>query len=204
MGPSSAAASATQQVIGPAVSWTADIGTMPARLIRPTVGFRPTTPHTPAGDTMLPSVSVPTAAGARPAATAAADPELEPDGLRPLPCGFTVWPPSVLQPLVELVDRMLAHSERLALPRITAPAARSPATRKASPDSAPARAGEPAVAGSPPAAMLSLISTGMPSSGRPGAPLARAASLAAASAGACGLTEITACRAGFSRSIRSR
>jgi hypothetical protein len=52
--------------------------------------------------------------------------------------------------------------------------------------------------------MLSLISTGMPSSGLRGAALARAASLAAASAGTCGLTEITACRLGLSLSIRSR
>ena len=167
------------------------------------MGFRPTTPQTLAGETMLPLVSVPTATGDRPAATAAADPELEPDGLRPSPCGFTVWPPRVLQPLLEPVERMLAHSERLALPRITAPAARSPATRNASPDSAPARAGEPAAAGSPATAMLSLISTGMPSSGPRAAPLARAASLAAASAAAFGLTEITACRLGLSRSIRS-
>ncbi len=177
---------------------------MLARLTRPTVGFSPTTPQTLAGDTIEPSVSVPTATGARPAATAAAEPELEPDGLRPAPCGFTVWPPSVLHPLLDRGERMLAHSDRFALPRITAPAARSPATRKASPNSAPARAGEPAVAGSPATAMLSLISTGMPSSGPRVAPRARAVSLASACAGASGLTEITACRSGLSRSIRSR
>ena len=109
----------------------------------------------------------------------------------------------MLQPLLDWGERMLAHSERLALPRITAPAARSPATRNASPDSALARAGEPAVAGCPATAMLSLISTGMPASGPRAAPRARASSLATACAGASGLTEITACSSGLNRSIRS-
>ncbi|MDQ1187941.1 hypothetical protein QE447_000444 [Stenotrophomonas sp. SORGH_AS282] len=76
-----AAASATLRVIGPAVSWLKEIGTMPSRLTRPTVGLSPTTPFTAAGQTMLPSVSVPTAAAARLAATATALPLLEPHGL---------------------------------------------------------------------------------------------------------------------------
>ena len=86
----------------------------------------PTIPHALAGQTMLPSVSVPTASGARPAATATPDPELEPDGLRPVPCGLTACPPSVLHPLVEWLERKFAHSDRLALPRITAPAVAQP------------------------------------------------------------------------------
>ena len=118
--------------------------------------------------------------------------------------GLAVWPPSVDQPLVEWVDRKLAHSDRLALPMITAPAARSRETRKASPGSALSRAGEPAVVGMPATCTLSLTSTGMPSSGPRGAPAARAASLAAASAAAAGFTVMTACRAGFSRSMRCR
>ncbi len=161
----------------------------------------PTIPHALAGQTMLPSVSVPTASGARPAATATPEPELDPDGLRPVPCGLTACPPSVLHPLVEWLERKFAHSDRLALPRITAPASRSRVTRKASPASVPARAGEPAVAGSPVTATLSLISTGMPASGPGAAPRARAWSLARASAAACGLTLMTACSAGLSRSI---
>jgi hypothetical protein len=147
-------------------------------------------------------VSVPTATGARPAATATAEPELEPEGLRPGPCGFTAWPPSVLHPLLDCVERMFAHSDRFALPMITAPHARSPVTRKASPDSACSSAGDPAVAGCPATAMLSLTSTGMPSSGPRTAPRARAASLAAACCSQSGLTAITACNSGFSRSIR--
>src|SRR5271166_2462697 len=112
-------------VIGPAVSCAAEIGTMPLLLISPSVGLIPTTPQAAAGDTIEPSVSVPTASGASPAATATADPELEPDGLRPLPCGFTAWPPRVLSPLLDGRERKFAHSDRLALPRITAPAPRS-------------------------------------------------------------------------------
>ena len=125
----------------------------------------PTIPQALAGQTIEPSVSVPTASGASPAATPAADPELDPDGLRSSAYGLAVCPPSVDQPLVEWVDRKLAHSDRFALPMITAPAARSRETRNASPGSALSRAGEPAVVGMPATWMLSLTSTGMPSSG---------------------------------------
>jgi hypothetical protein len=201
---SSAAASATVRAIGPAVSWAADTGTIPCRLTRPTVGLMPTTPHALAGQTIEPSVSVPTAIGASPAATATPDPELDPDGLRSSACGLAACPPSVLQPLVEVGERKLAHSDRLVLPRITAPAPRNRVTRKLSPDSASSSAGEPAVAGSPRTAMLSLISTGMPCSGPAGPCCWRARSLAAASASASGLTVMTAPSRGFSSAIRAR
>jgi hypothetical protein len=56
------------------------MGIIPPRLRRPSVGFMPTTEHIEAGDTMDPSVSVPTAAAAKLAAAATADPELDPDG----------------------------------------------------------------------------------------------------------------------------
>jgi hypothetical protein len=82
MTPSRAAASATLAVIGPAVSCTGEMGTIPWRLTRPLVGLRPTIPQALAGQTIEPSVSVPTATGASAAATPAAEPELEPDGLR--------------------------------------------------------------------------------------------------------------------------
>src|SRR5215468_10797603 len=141
------------------------MGTMPVLLTSPSVGLMPTMPHACAGLTIDPSVSVPTASGASPAATATAEPELEPDGLRPLPCGFTAWPPRVDQPLVEPVERKFAHSERFALPSITAPAARILATANASAAAVPASAGDPAVAGDSSTATLYLISTGMPASG---------------------------------------
>ncbi len=79
---STAAASATVRVIGPGVSCWAEIGTTPRRETRPRVGFRPTKPLKAAGQVIDPSVSVPMAAAARPAATAAPEPEEDPQGLR--------------------------------------------------------------------------------------------------------------------------
>jgi hypothetical protein len=114
------------------VSCEAEIGMMPLRLTSPTVGLMPTRPFTAAGQRMLPSVSVPMPTVARLAAIAAPVPELEPQGLRSSAYGLRVCPPRPLQPEVERVERKLAHSLRLVLPRITAPASRSFATRKAS------------------------------------------------------------------------
>jgi hypothetical protein len=177
---------------------------MPDRLTSPSVGLIPTTPQALAGQTIDPSVSVPTASGARSAAIPAAEPELDPDGLRSSAYGLAVWPPSVDHPLVPWVDLKFAHSERFALPMITAPAWRSLRTMNASPACASSSAGEPAVAGIPAAWMLSLTRTGIPSSGLRGPRRVRAASLARASPGASGFTVMTACSAGFSRLIRSR
>src|SRR5260221_116997 len=83
--PSVVAASATVRPWTPTVSWTWDIGTTPARLVRPTVGLIPTTPFALAGQTTLPSVSVPSDTVAKLAEAAAPDPELEPQGLRLIP-----------------------------------------------------------------------------------------------------------------------
>src|SRR3984957_8108453 len=102
---------------------------MPARLTRPRVGLTPTTPQALDGETIDPSVSVPTASGARPADRPDAEPELDPDGLRSSAYGFAVCPPSVDQPLVERVERKFALSDMLAFARMTAPAARSRETR---------------------------------------------------------------------------
>ncbi len=109
------------------------------------------------------------------------------------------------QPLVECVDRKFAHSDRFALPMMTAPASRSFVIRNASSGSADSSAAEPAVVGMPATWTLSLTSTGMPSSGPrgPRGPV-RTASLAAASAPALRLTVMTACSAGFRRSMRCR
>ena len=82
MAASNAAASVTVRVIGPAESWLAAMGMMPARLTSPTVGLIPTTPQYEAGETMEPLVSVPMASAAKFAETPAAEPELDPDGPR--------------------------------------------------------------------------------------------------------------------------
>jgi hypothetical protein len=58
------------------------MGTMPERLTSPSVGLIPTTELADDGQTMDPSVSVPTATAARLAAMAAPLPELEPQGER--------------------------------------------------------------------------------------------------------------------------
>ena len=64
------------------MSCVCEMGMTPARLTRPTVGLIPTTPLAFAGQTMLPSVSVPMETVVRFPEVAAPDPELEPHGLR--------------------------------------------------------------------------------------------------------------------------
>ncbi len=65
---------------------------MPARLTRPNVGFRPTIPQHEAGQRIEPPVSVPGASGRMPAASAAAEPPLEPPGTRLVSCGLRQVP----------------------------------------------------------------------------------------------------------------
>src|SRR5438552_3882916 len=96
-----AIASARGRACGPTVSWVCEIGTTPPRLTSPIVGFRPTTALTFPGQTMLPSVSLPRLTAVKFAATAAAEPELEPQALRSSEYGLPVSPPRPDQPLVE-------------------------------------------------------------------------------------------------------
>ena len=119
-----------------------------------------------AGQVIEPSVSVPIAMRTSPAATAAPLPLELPHGLRSSAQGLWVWPPTALQPEIEWFERMFAHSLRLVLPRMTAPAARSRATKGASRFvTLLASARLPAVVGSGPAiSILSLIRTGSPPS----------------------------------------
>src|SRR5215471_1502172 len=118
------AASVTVRHIGPAVSWVCEMGMIPDRLTSPTVGLMPTRQQLLEGETIEPSVSLPTATAQRLAAAAAPEPDEEPDALRSSAYGLRHCPPRPLQPEEECVERKLAHSERLALPRITAPASR--------------------------------------------------------------------------------
>src|SRR5687767_5939977 len=116
---------------------------IPDRLTSPTVGLMPTTPFAPDGQTIEPSVSVPTATVARSAAAATPEPELEPHGFRSRTWAMLFWPPIPLQPLDDGADRKFAHSERFALPMISAPAALSRRTMKASRGVLPLSAYEP-------------------------------------------------------------
>ncbi|PAV68579.1 hypothetical protein WR25_22571 [Diploscapter pachys] len=74
----STATSRTLRAIGPGVSCEWLIGTTCVRLTRPIDGFNPTRPLIDDGHTTDPSVSVPTAAAAKLAATAAPEPDDDP------------------------------------------------------------------------------------------------------------------------------
>ena len=133
------------------------------RLTSPTVGLKPTTPLTDAGQVMEPSVSVPMAAGAKPIATATALPAEEPHGVLAASNAFSVCPPTALHPGIDAEERKLAHSERLVLPRITAPAVRRRATSGESlPGEFCDRASDPAVVGMSRVSILSLMRIGIP------------------------------------------
>src|SRR5215469_17482885 len=186
------AASATVRAWGPTVSCVWEIGTTPPRLTRPTVGLIPTTPLTFAGQTMLPSVSLPSDTAVKLADTAAADPELEPQALRSSEYGLCTRPPRPDQPLVEDEERKFAHSERLVFPRITAPAFRRfAATVESCTAGIPKSAKDPAVVCIlSPVSMLSFTRTGIPRRG-PLAPALRMASALRANANASGFSSIT-------------
>src|SRR5947199_10721717 len=77
----------------------------------------PTTPHRAAGWRIEPPVSDPMASGAKPAATAAALPPLDPPGTRERSRGLRVGPNAEFS-----VDEPMANSSRFVLPMTTAPA----------------------------------------------------------------------------------
>src|SRR5438477_1295324 len=121
------------------------------------------TPFALPGQTMLPSVSLPNEAAVKFADVAAPEPELEPQGLRSRPYGLLVCPPRADQPLTDSKERKFAHSERLVLPRMTAPPARKfAATVESWSAGFPKSVNDPAaVCILSPVSMLSLSITGM-------------------------------------------
>src|SRR2546423_14345530 len=146
------------------------------------------------GQTMLPSVSLPNETPAKFAVAAAPDPELEPHALRLMPYGLFVWPPRPDQPLTDSNDRKFAHSDRLVLPRMTAPPARRLAAAVESwVAGVPNSANDPAVVCiRSPGSMLSFRSTGMPCSGPSTLPWDRSLSAFCAMESASGLSSMTA------------
>src|SRR5438128_181091 len=90
---------------------------MPQRATVPYVGRRPTIPHSAAGCLIEPPVSEPSAHGARPAETAAAEPPPEPPGTRVGSHGFRVGPKAEFS-----VEEPNANSSVLVLPRNGRPA----------------------------------------------------------------------------------
>jgi len=99
-----------------------DIGIIPERLKRPTVGLMPTMPLLFDGQTIDPLVSVPIAIMQRFAETATAEPELDPHGFLFKIKGFFVCPPIPLHPLEDNSPRKFAHSLKFAFAMIIAPA----------------------------------------------------------------------------------
>src|SRR5437868_15240218 len=84
-------------------------------------------PQRAAGWRIDPPVSEPSASGAMPAATATADPPLDPPGMRSVAHGFRAGPNAEFS-----LDDPMANSSQFVLPMITAPAASSRETAVAS------------------------------------------------------------------------
>ena len=159
----------------------------------PTVGLSPATPLSEAGHVMEPSVSVPIPRGLSPPASAAPVPEEEPPAERSRAHGLATSPPVALQPLEDLVERMLAHSLKFVLARMIAPASLRLTTSGASRVGLPMREVDPARPGSPTASMLSLIITGTPCSAPREIPLARSSSRSRATDKASSFTAAIEC-----------
>src|SRR5213076_3221574 len=96
---------------------------MPYRETVPYVGRRPTIPQSAAGCLIEPPVSEPSAHGASPADTAAADPPPDPPGTRAGSHGLCVGPNAEFS-----VDDPIANSSVFVFPRSVSPA---PLTRAA-------------------------------------------------------------------------
>src|SRR5829696_4862594 len=118
-------------------------------------------PQSAAGWRTLPPVSEPSASGTMRAATAAADPPLDPPGVRVTSQGFFVGPSEEFS-----VDEPIANSSRLVLPMMIAPACSRRSTTVALYGGIkPARIFDDAVVGTPAVHMLSLIAIGTPCMG---------------------------------------
>src|SRR5438552_4103539 len=146
------ARSRTHPAIGPTWSMLGARGTTPATLARPYVGLQPATPQYDAGRMIEPPVWEPRAPTHRPQATAAAEPLLEPPGVRWLFHGFRVGGGS-----------KLAYCVVTVLPSKTAPAWRSRRTTVASCRAMLwAHSREPAAVGQSNTSKMSLMPIGIP------------------------------------------
>src|SRR5262249_7090392 len=125
------------------------------------VGLRPTIPHIAAGCRMDPPVSDPSAAGTTRAATAAAEPPLDPPGVRSSAHGFRTGPNAEFS-----FEDPIANSSQFVFPITTAPAvSRRSMTVASYGGTNRSRIFEDAVVRTPRVQMLSLIAIGTPASG---------------------------------------
>jgi len=69
-----------------------------------------------AGCLIEPPVSVPSVAGMSQAATATADHELDPPGIRFIPCGFFVGPKAEFSPELPIANSSILHFQKLRAP----------------------------------------------------------------------------------------
>jgi hypothetical protein len=130
---------------------------------------------------MEPITWVPSAAATMPVATAAAEPLLEPPGVRDGSHGLLVGPGATA-----------ANSVVTVLPTITAPARRSAATLAESrPPRQPLNSGEPCSVGMSAVSITSLMPTGMPSMGDSGSPARQRALAWSAAARAASILVVT-------------
>src|SRR4051794_10437656 len=113
----SSAGAVTPRGGGPAGPRDGANATPPWGLPAPWGGSTPTTPHTGGGGGIEPPVSVPSAHGALPAATAAALPPLEPPGTRARSHGLSTGPKAEFS-----FDEPIANSSWFVFPSSGAPA----------------------------------------------------------------------------------
>src|SRR3954451_23806067 len=146
----------------------------------PYVGFTPTTPHSAAGWRIEPPVSDPSPSGANPAATAAADPPLDPPATRETSCGLCVTPNAEFS-----VEEPMANSSRLVLAIGMPPASTTCCTTVAVYGGfQPSRIFDEQVVGAPWVQRWPFSATGTPASAPGSSPRPTAASTASAAASA--------------------
>ena len=135
----------------------------------------------------------------RPAATAEAEPPLEPPGVRLRSHGLRVAPN-----VGDSVNGVISSSGTWVLPTITAPAARSRRTTSASSRAGSPNALVPRAVTSPAMFVSSLIAIGTPSSGRVSPPRRRPSAWSASVSARSAKTTRNALSVGLRRAIRSR
>ena len=135
----------------------------------------------------------------RPAATAEAEPPLEPPGVRLRSHGLRVAPN-----VGDSVNGVISSSGTWVLPMITAPAARSRRTTSASSRAGSPNALVPRAVTSPATFVSSLIAIGTPSSGRVSPPRRRPSAWSASVSARSANTTRNALSVGLRRAIRSR